>query len=280
MPQVETLAVVGVGLIGGSIALAAREHGAAQRIIGIDVAEEALAEANERGMLDAAASDVAAAGEADLVVFCTPVQTIVKLARRTAGLCRPSTVLTDAGSAKAQIVRELGDLPLGGPVFVGGHPLAGAEKQGPEHAAADLFEDRIAFVTPTPSSPPEAVERIEAFWRTLGARIVRLTPEEHDRAMAYASHLPHLVAAALAGSLPAEFLKYTASGFRDTTRIAAGDAELWLGILDQNRAHVASALSELLHRLEAFRRALDAGDGPRMKELLEEGKRTRDALGN
>jgi prephenate dehydrogenase len=187
-------------------------------------------------------------------------------------------VLTDVGSTKAAIVQEMEERLPPNIFFVGGHPLAGSEKRGPEHASARLFEGRLTLLTPTPRTGPEALARVSDFWRALGADIRVMDAEEHDRAVALTSHLPHLLASALAGMLPGELAGLTASGFRDTTRIAAGDPALWSAIFEQNRAHVSEALARLQERLESFRQALEGPDRQRLQELLEEGSRKRQNL--
>jgi prephenate dehydrogenase len=188
--------------------------------------------------------------------------------------------LTDAGSTKAEIVRCVETRLPQGIAFIGSHPLAGSEKRGVEHADADLFQDRLTIVTPTPATPPSAVERISAFWRALGCRVRAMGPQEHDQALAVTSHLPHLLAAALAGILPPELQELSASGFRDTTRIAAGDPSLWTAIFAQNRLPVLNALKGLDDRLTRFREALASGNWTAVADLLAQAKKVRDALGN
>jgi prephenate dehydrogenase len=164
--------------------------------------------------------------------------------------------------------------------YVGSHPLAGSEKRGPEYADSLLFQDRLTVVTPTAKSDPSAVERLEGFWRSLGSRVKRMTPEEHDQALALTSHMPHLVAAALVGVLPPELHDLTATGFRDMTRIASGDPGLWAGILSQNRQAIEQALSRLMGQIDRFRATFATGDDAGLTTLLEEGKKVRDALGD
>jgi prephenate dehydrogenase len=214
------------------------------------------------------------------VVFCTPVERIAEQVLASAPGCAPGTLLTDAGSTKAAIVRGVeGRLPPG-VAFVGSHPLAGSEKRGPEHADADLFRERLTVVTQTPATDVAALERTAAFWRSLGSRVRVMNPEEHDRALAMTSHLPHLLASALAGILPPELYDLTATGFRDTTRIAAGDPSIWTGIFTQNRTAVLDALQPLLERVDRFRQALEAGDAAILDGLLAQAKKVRDALGS
>jgi prephenate dehydrogenase len=278
---IETLTIIGVGLIGGSIGLAAKRRGFCRRVLGVGRQEETLARAQVLGAIDLGFLDGdKALAESDLAVFCTPVDRVVEQVLSGAASCRPGTLLTDAGSTKATIVRCLeGRLPPGVP-FVGSHPLAGSEKRGPEHANADLFQGRVTVVTPTPHTQPEAVEQTCAFWRALGSRVRLMTPEEHDQALALTSHLPHLLASALTGILPPELKELTATGFRDTTRVAAGDPSIWTGIFAQNRRAVLEALSVLRDRLDAFRTALERSDDKALDDLLAQAKRVRDALGS
>jgi prephenate dehydrogenase len=271
------LAVVGVGLLGASVALAARRRRVAGRIVGVDRDPEALDSARRLGCLDEAATDLGAAACGDLVVVCVPVDRVAAVVRAVAAGCRAGAVLTDVGSTKAAIVREVGALP-GGVAFVGSHPLAGSEKQGPDHADGDLFAGRLVVVTPGPDTDERAARRVDDFWRALGARVERMTPEAHDEAVALTSHLPHVVASALAGSLPPELAGLTATGFRDTTRVAAGGPELWAAILRSNRDAVLAALGRFGDRLERFRRALADDDAAALLALLAEGKTARDDL--
>jgi prephenate dehydrogenase len=279
--KITTLTIVGVGLIGGSIGLAAKRRGLAERVIGAGRQQSSLARALSLGAIDEGSLDLARAVQrAEVAVFCTPVDHIAEQVLTAAPGCVPGTLLTDAGSTKAAIVRGVeGRLPKG-VAFVGSHPLAGSEKRGPEHAEADLFEDRLTIVTQTPYTDSLALERTAAFWQALGSKVRVMNPEEHDQALAQTSHLPHLLAAALAGSLPPQLYALTATGFRDTTRVAAGDPGLWTGILTQNRNAVLAALTQLEGRLTQFRNALETENGPAIHDLLAQAKKVRDALGS
>lgn len=275
-----TLAILGVGLIGGSLGLAAKRRGLARRVLGIGRHQSSLDEALAVGAIDAAFLDAAeAVRQANLVIFCTPVDRIAEQVLALAKAYRPGTLITDAGSTKAAIVQAIdGQLPAG-VAFVGSHPLAGSEKKGARFADARLFENRQCVVTPTAQTNPAALERVTAFWQALGSRVKVMPPDEHDRALALTSHLPHLLASALAGLLPPELRELTATGFRDTTRVAAGDPALWTAIFAQNRAAVSDVLDLLQDRLRQFRAALSESDWPRVDELLAQAKRNRDALG-
>ena len=275
----DTLAIVGVGLIGGSAGLAARERGVGRRVVGVGRSTESLAAAARAGCIDEGTTDLAAAARtADLVLVCTPVDRIVEHVRAAAESARPKTVITDAGSTKDTIVRSLdGALPAG-VSFVGGHPLAGSEKRGPEQARADLFAGRLVILTPTPRTDPAAVEVVREFWRAIGARVLHLNPLDHDDALAVTSHLPHLAAAAIANTLPEHLRSLTATGFRDTTRVAAGDPDLWAAIFAQNRGAVLAALGKLEQRLTDYRNAIEHDDMKTLRRLLAEAKTVRDSL--
>jgi prephenate dehydrogenase len=279
--NIHTLTIVGVGLIGGSIGLAARRRGVVGRVLGTSRQQAGIDQAKALGLIDEGFLDVAAAvRQAEIAVFCTPVDCIAEQVVGFGSGCAPGTLLTDAGSTKAAIVRDVeGRLPAG-VAFVGSHPLAGSEKRGPDSADAGLFQGRLTVVTRTAQTDPNALEKTIAFWKALGARVRVMEPEEHDRALAWTSHLPHLVASALAGTLPAHLLDLTAAGFRDTTRVAAGDPTIWTGIFVHNRAAVLDALHQLEACLNQFRAALETGEAAALDTLLAKAKRVRDALGS
>src|SRR5262245_43515708 len=270
--HVPTLSIVGVGLLGGSIALACRQRRLAGRIVRCDQGPAVLERAQARGMLDETTPDPCqSAARATIAVFCTPVDRLADVFGSCADSCRPGTLLTDVGSTKANIVRRLaGRLPAG-VSYVGSHPLAGSEKAGPDHARGDLFEGRLVVLTPA-GDPPAAVSTIGAFWKALGARVETMSPQQHDEALAVTSHLPHLVASVLAGVLPLEWKRLTATGFRDTTRLAAGSPELWRAIFLSNQPALLGAVAEFRAHLERFREALERGDGETLRLLLEQGK--------
>jgi cyclohexadieny/prephenate dehydrogenase len=275
----DQITIVGVGLIGGSVGLAAKARGVARRVVGVGRDPRTLARAVELGAIDSFSTDLAGGvKDADLVVVCTPVDRIAEMILRAAPHCREGTIFTDGGSTKGGIVAAVrGNLPAG-VSFVPAHPLAGAEKNGVEHARADLFEKRVTIITPADNAD-EDVRRVEAFWEALGSRLARLDPFEHDRVLAFTSHLPHAVASAVASVTAKEWLALSAGGFRDVTRIAAGDPELWTAIFQANRDAVLAALGAFADRLKEFRRLLEAGDGAGLAKWLTEGKQVRDALG-
>ncbi len=276
-----TLTIVGVGLIGGSVGLAAKQRGLARSVRGVGRSLSNLERARAFGAIDEIYLDLAqAVTDADLVVFCTPVDRIAEQVLACAPHCKTGALLTDAGSTKGQIVAAVeGKLPAG-VAFVGSHPLAGSEKRGPEPADAKLFQNRWTVVTRTPHTDAAALEKTVAFWHALGSREMMRAPDDHDRALAMTSHLPHLLAAALAGLLPENLFSLTAGGFRDTTRIAAGDPALWSAIFNHNRAALLDTLVPLKDRLLQFQQALDNHDDAAILALLSQAKKVRDALGS
>jgi prephenate dehydrogenase len=271
-------------LIGGSIGLALRRRGLAEEVVGVGRRPVVLEKAIALGAIDRGTTNlVDGVAEADLVVVATPVGIVVDVVQAVAQLA-PRASITDAGSTKAEICRSLRAEEDGSGLrpgrFVGSHPLAGGHRTGPEHASGDLFVGRTVVVTPEDDTPPGLVQRMTEFWESLGAEVTLLSPEEHDRALAATSHLPHLIASALAAATPEEWLQLAATGWADTTRIAAGDAELWTQIFSQNRAAVLDALRRFEHQLAALDSAIADDDPAALHGLLQEGKRIRDALGD
>jgi len=277
--SIPTLTIVGVGLIGGSIGLAAKQRGVAERVLGVGRRQASLQQALDRGAIDEGFLDVQQAiRQADVAVFCTPVDLIAEQILSAAPRCKAGALLTDAGSTKAALVHTLNGRMPAGISFVGSHPLAGSEKRGPEHADPSLFDGKVTVITPTAGTNGEILDRIFSFWRALGSEVLVMDAGEHDRALALTSHVPHLVAAALAALLSPELIPLTASGFRDTTRVAAGDPAIWTGIFLQNRQAVLADLDRLGASLDHFRRALESSDRVALDQLLAEAKSKRDAI--
>lgn len=274
----ERITIVGVGLIGGSVGLAAKARNAARIVVGTGRDAANLAKAERLGAIDSGTTNLAeSVRDSDLIVVCTPVDRIASTILAAAPHCKAGAIFTDGGSTKLNIVNEVGDrLPLS-LHFVPAHPLAGSEKNGVENARADLFEKRLTILTPLKNDV--AAERVAAFWKALGSRVHVMPPDEHDRALAKTSHLPHAVAAAVASITPPEWLPLSAGGFRDVTRIAGGDPELWTAIFLANREAVLSALSRFTSRMDEFRRLVDTGDSAGLHAWLAEAKQVRDALG-
>lgn len=285
MAYFSTVAIIGPGLIGGSIGLALQKRRLAKRVVGIGRREESLRLAeNRRAVTDVTTNLEQGLAEANLVIVCTPVQTVVEQVVAAAKACQPHTLITDVGSTKQAIVSGV-DQALAGAQglwanFVGSHPLAGSERAGVEFAKEDLLEGRTVVVTPSDKTASGVADQMESFWRGLGAKTVRMSPHEHDAAVAQTSHLPHLAASALAAATPEELLPLTATGWADATRIAAGDSELWRQILLENGSHVLKALAAFEKVLLDFRTALESGDQAALTRLLRQGKYIRDSLGS
>jgi prephenate dehydrogenase len=281
-PHWPVVTIVGVGLIGGSVGLALRDRKLAGRVIGVGRSAASLAEAKRLGAVTETTADLAkAVASADVVVVTTGVASIPGLLDAADAAVRPGTLLTDAGSTKASIVSawEKRRRARRGR-FVGAHPIAGSHRRGPAAASADLFTGRVTVVTPGRATPAADVEETGAFWAALGATVFTMSPAEHDRLLAATSHAPHLLAAALAAATPAEARQFTAGGWRDTTRIAAGDPDLWADILLDNAAAVAKALSRIAGATEKMLTALEKGDRRKLVSLLHAAKEARDAVGS
>ena len=275
----ESLTIVGLGLLGGSVARAAKQRGLVQRVIGVGRSVARLEQARTAELIDDCQTDlVEAAAQADLLIFATPVNLIVPGVREAAAACRQGTLITDVGSTKSYLCRALASGLPEGVVFVGSHPLAGSEKQGWEHSRSDLFEGRVCVVTPTESAYRDKVEKLIAFWQAMGMKVLEMSPEAHDRALAQSSHVPHVVASALAQTLANENRSLAATGFADTTRIAAGDPDVWVPILMDNREAVLARLDEFSSRIAAFRETLALGDADELRRLWERGKAIREQL--
>jgi prephenate dehydrogenase len=280
------VAIVGAGLIGGSVALALRERKLAGSTIALARSDQSAQRVLRAGVVDDATTNPGEALlEADVIVVATPVGRVAESVLAALRLARADALVTDAGSAKGSIVAEV-TAGLAGidrrslAAFVAAHPLAGDHRTGPEAARAGLFQGAVTVLTPTLATPAEALDRARTFWSSLGSRIEFLSPETHDAMLALTSHVPHVAAAAVAATTPAEALAMAATGWADTTRIAGGSPELWRDILLANRGPVAEGLRALGDMLRAYAVALDAGDGATVERLLDEGRRRRDALGS
>ncbi|QDT41181.1 prephenate dehydrogenase [Gimesia alba] len=275
----KTIGIIGVGLLGGSIAAAARRRKIAKTVLGAGRNPSRMRAAQQSGLLDRGTTNIAeTSAQSDLVIVCTPVNQIVQFIRTVAQHSRPGTIITDVGSTKQKICEDLyGSLPEG-VTFVASHPLAGSEKAGFEFADPNLFQHRPCVITPDASLPIEAVAKVKQFWEALGMHVLETSPEKHDQILAETSHLPHVVSSALAMTLTAENRKFTSTGFRDTTRIAAGDPSIWLDILLSNSEAVVHSIDKYTQSLHRLRDAIKNHDENLLRQLLEDGKKNHDAL--
>jgi prephenate dehydrogenase len=277
------ISIIGVGLLGGSIGLAAKRRRLASEVAGYVRREASIAECEKFGAVDYATTDLLAAiSGADLVILCTPLAQMRSLVKQMIPALKCGAIVTDVGSVKAGVVREIENLiHKAGAHFIGSHPMAGAEKTGVSAARADLFECAMCLVTPTKKSNPSALRKVEQFWKALGGTTLRLAPELHDILVSRSSHLPHVAAAVLAGfvlnpSHPKQQPALCANGFRDTTRIASGSPEMWRDIALANRKNLARELGVFVGELQKFQRALRKSDAKAITKLFETAKKRRD----
>lgn len=279
------LTVAGVGLIGGSLAAAARAAGLVGEVVGFGRGEENLRLAARRGLVDRWTRDPAVAAEADAIVLAAPVGACAALAGLFRPHARPGTLLTDVGSVKHGIVTALESRWASlGPV-VGGHPIAGSEESGAGAARADLFRGHRCILTPSATTEPGALARVRALWEGVGARVEEMPAELHDQILARVSHLPHLVAFALMAAVGEarpggrDALGYAGGGLRDTSRIAASAPEVWRDIALANAPALQAALGEFRVALDRLTRLIDTGDGAGLEAALETARTLRRRLG-
>ena len=282
--MIERLAILGVGLLGGSVAKAVRAHTVAREIVGIGRDLGRLGPALRDGALDRVTTDLAEGVKgADLILLAAPVLANETLLPRVWQAASPGAVLTDVGSTKGGIAAAADRLAVGRPEvhFVGSHPMAGSEKSGYVVARVDLFQGATVVVTPTESSDAAAAKGVGEFWAALGARVVVLDPATHDRAVAAISHLPHVAAWALVDAVARfepDALAIAARGFKDTTRIAASDPDVWREILLDNREAVRGSLAAFRGALDDLEALIDGGDGAALTAFLARMKTTRERL--
>lgn len=276
MARLGRVAVVGVGLIGGSIGMALRDRGFASTVVGVGRNPRTLERARVRGAIDEATTDLPqGVAEADVVVVCTPVDRIVEDARRVADAAPGTALITDAGSTKRRIVEGVDQQPRVAERFVGAHPMSGSERSGVDFARADLFQNRVCVLTPTSRTPAAKLHAAREFWSSLGCRILEMGPSEHDEVVAHTSHLPHAVAASLAAAVPADWLPLAAGAFRDCSRVAGADAELWTAIFRENRGPLMTAIGKFQDRLATLKYALMNDDEESIRRWWEEARARR-----
>ena len=281
--QFQKISIIGVGLLGGSIGLAARQRRLAGEVAGYVRRAASLQDCEKAGALDYATTDLlAAVSQADLVVLCTPLAQMRRLAEQLLPALKRGAIVTDVGSVKAQVLREVAPvIRQAGAHFVGSHPMAGGEKMGVRAARADLYDQALCVITPDENTNAGALRKLEKFWQALGARTLRLDAAEHDLLASRSSHLPHVTAAALVNVVlqPARHknqLDLCATGFRDTTRIASGSPEMWRDIALANRKNLARSLDLFTAELKRFQTALKQNNAAAIEKFFTTAKQQRD----
>lgn len=280
----EKVTIVGVGLLGGSLGRVLRERKLAARVIGCVRRRESIAECRRARAVDVATLNYAdGVADADLVVLCTPIARMASLLKDILPHLKRGAIVTDVGSVKGSVVKELESLAASaGAHFIGSHPMAGSEKMGVLASRVDLYQGATCVVTPTKKSNRRALLAVEKLWKSVGARVLRLAPEAHDQLVARSSHLPHLLAAqlvthVLGGKASPEQAALCATGFRDTTRIASGSPEMWRDIAVANRQFLAKDLEQFMGELRALHKLIRRGDEKALSRFFEQAKERRDA---
>lgn len=282
----ERLTIIGMGLIGSSIARAARAHNLARQIIGADGSQDVCDRAAALDIVDNMTTDLCSAVQgADLVILCVPVGAMADVGEKIATCLSPGAILSDVGSVKGAVVRDIGPLVPDGVHFIPGHPIAGTEFSGPEAGFATLFEGRYCILCPVPGTPDGPIERLRSFWLAIGSNVEVMDAPHHDRVLAITSHLPHLIAYTIVGTATdlaeetrEEVIKFSASGFRDFTRIAASDPTMWRDIFLNNREGVLEMLQRFSEDLTALQRAIRWGDGQALFDLFTRTRAVRRSI--
>ena len=279
----DKISIIGAGLLGGSLGLALRERKLAAKVHAFVRRQASVEECLQRGAADAATTNLARAVEsAGLIVLCTPLAQMRELTEQMRPFLMRGAIVTDVGSVKGSVVRELSPLvSQAGAEFIGSHPMAGSEQMGLSAARADLFHNAVCLVTPSPASSAAGVRAVEAFWQDIGGCPMRMSPETHDDLVSRSSHLPHVVAAELANYVlstvhPRQQAQHCANGFRDTTRIASGSPEMWRDISLANRRNLSKVLAVFIEDLQEFQLALERSDLRAVEEFFSKAKERRD----
>jgi len=273
------MTILGVGLLGGSLGLAARSAFPQCKIIGYGHRRQTLEKAIEIGAIDAPETDPAASVEgSDLVILCTPVGIFESLLKQIGPSLSAGALVTDVGSTKRSVANLAESILPKNVDFIASHPIAGSEKRGVEFSRADLFANQLCILTPTAKTNPKVLDKMEGFWRSLAMRIVRINPEDHDRLLADVSHLPHLLAAALVAMQEDAGLDLCGKGFLDTTRIAGGDGGLWRDIFLDNADNLKAGLRRLQAQFLAVEKMLDAKNADALRDWLDAAAKRREKV--
>jgi len=269
------VAIVGTGLIGGSIALDIKKKKLSRRVVGVSRHASSLALAKKIGAIDLGSRDLAILKGADLVILAAPVEVILKLAPRINQIIAAECVVTDVGSTKAEIVSKLSRIFAN---YIGSHPLAGSEKRGVGNARTGLFKDSLCILTPVKITSALALKKVRLLWQQLGAKTVLMDPQAHDKALSFTSHLPHISAFSLMNSVPAGLFKFAASGLKDTTRLASSEAQLWADIFFTNKKNILDAVGQMERNLVLMKTAVRKNDRKKLISILKAAQKKRDKL--
>lgn len=279
MKLFDRVTVIGLGLIGGSLALAIREKKLAKEVVGVSRKKSTIDKAVKRGIVNSATLDIEnGVRDSDLVIITTPVFKIADIAKRIFPFLKKDAVITDAGSTKKYIVNSIEKSGLKGINFVGSHPIAGSEKSGIMTADKDLFKGAYCVLTRTKNTDPKILNKVKKFWEKLGMKVEVMSPAEHDKLLSKISHLPHAVSASLVNCVGIKGIKLAAGGFRDTTRIASGEPELWKDIFLTNRDNLIKDIGILKKELFKIETALKNNNTRDLLKLLSKAKSIRDSL--
>jgi prephenate dehydrogenase len=276
-------AILGVGLIGGSIARVLKKHGLAAQVVGSGRSRENLDAALKLGVIDDALSAEEAVRGADLVILCMPVLSIIPTLQKIASGIEDGALVTDVGSTKGEIVRQAEKIAEGRFTFIGSHPIAGSEKTGAVASSDSLFEGRNCIVTPAETAPKDALVKLKKLWQAAGMDVVEMDTANHDRVMAAVSHLPHMAAYGLVNTVrnekgSSELLKFAAGGFKDFTRIAASSPEMWADITIENGQAVTELIRKMKQQLSLIESAIENSDREKLLELFRESQRFRQQI--
>ncbi len=280
----ESVIIVGVGLIGGSIAAALKARDFQGTIIGFGRNEDRLKKCQSIGLIDEYSTDFSVLEKpASLIIFCTPIDHIVEFFRSSGIQFSSTSIITDAGSTKETICKAAQQYLPEDVTFIGSHPIAGSEKQGFENSKPGLFDNRLCVITPqekvdSDKTRESALNHLKEFWKFIGSEVAVLTPSEHDFHLSQTSHLPHIIASTLAGTLSSESAPYASTGFRDTTRISKGDSSVWIPILLDNSEPILENMAQFEKVLKEFYKAIENQDAKALKKLLEQAKTKRNLL--
>ncbi|WP_150523205.1 prephenate/arogenate dehydrogenase family protein [Roseibium sediminis] len=285
-PLFDRLALIGIGLIGSSLAQIVRQKGLAKHIAISTRSEETFRRAEELGLGDSYSRDAAdAADGADLVILCIPVGANEAVAKWIAPVLRAGTILTDVGSTKASVVEAVGPYVPNGVHFIPGHPIAGTEQSGPDAGFPTLFQNRWCILTPPAGTDAAAIAKLTEFWQACGSQVDTMDPDHHDKVLAIVSHLPHIIAYNIVGTADdleavtkSEVIKYSASGFRDFTRLAASDPTMWRDVCLNNKEAILEMLSRFSEDLSALQRAIRWGDGDKLFDLFTRTRSVRRSI--